>query len=250
MNSARTPHPTALPPLHAADWQTRYYSARSGGDFSDAVVVGNSLIFLLTDIAGDRNRAHTIAAEVQEMLHRRSPALFGAPGANMTDALAALAHEINLAILSSADAVCFSPTFLACFDMSLALMAYINAGGAPAVFRDSDGTRLLGNVTMPLGLFSHLTFEPSVQAFEPGALLLLVTKGIVDSQHGRDRFGVDRVSRILQSFVPGSARDLAETVVQQAHRFRQRPWYSLPRLPFAKPERIEDLTATVLQRPA
>ena len=250
MNSARTPHPTALPPLHAADWQTRYYSTRSGGDFSDAVVVGNSLIFLLTDIAGDRNRAHIIAAEVQEILRRRGPALFGAPGANMTDALAALAHEINLAILSSAGAVCFSPTFLACFDMSLALMAYINAGGAPAVFRDSDGTRLLGNVTMPLGLFSHLTFEPSVQAFEPGALLLLVTKGIVDSQHGHEHFGVERVSRILQSFPGGPAIKLAEGVVQKAHRFRRRPWYSRLGLPFTKPERVEDLTATVLQRPA
>jgi serine phosphatase RsbU (regulator of sigma subunit) len=247
MLSTRTPRPTILPPLPALDLQTRYYSARTGGDFFDAVVTHSRVIFLLTDIAGTSATAHTIAAEVQDTLHRRAPELFGA-SSNLTDAIAALAHDINQTILATAHRVCFSPTFLACFDNALGILAYVNAGGLPAFFRDNEGTRILGNVTMPLGLFTHLTYEPAVQAFEPDARLLIVTKGIVDAQRGRTPFGTDRLTQILQSCTVGSAFDLAETVVQQSHQFRKRPWYSPQNLPFAKPPRIEDLTAAVLQR--
>jgi serine phosphatase RsbU (regulator of sigma subunit) len=248
MLSTRTPRPTVLPSLPALDLQTRYYSARTGGDFFDVIAINSYVVFLLTDIAGIRDRAHTIATEVQDTLHRRGAALFGAANINMTDAVATLAHDINQTILTSAGGVCFSPTFLACFDTSVGILAYVNAGGAPAVFRDRDGTRILGSVTMPLGLFTHLTYEPAVQAFEPGARLLLVTKGIVDAQRGRNHFGLERLGRILDGFGESSACDLAETVVQQVHQFRELPWYSLRNLPFIKPERVEDLTATVLQR--
>ncbi len=248
MLSTRTPRPTVLPTLPALDLQTRYYSARTGGDFFDAIAIDSYAVFLLTDIAGTRDRAHTVAAEVQDTLQQRGAALFGAAKINMTDALATLAHDINQAILTSAGRACFSPTFLGCFDASTGILAYVNAGGVPAVFRDRDGTRILGSVTMPLGLFTHLTYEPAVQAFEPGARLLLVTKGIVEAQRGGDRFGVDRLSRMLDSSGEGSAYDLAESVVQEAHQLRKIPWYSLRNLPFARPERVEDLSAAVLQR--
>lgn len=186
---------------------------------------------------------------MQDIFHHRSPELFSATDANLTDAIAALAHDLNRTILTAAQRVCFSPSFLGCFDTALGLLAYINAGGVPALFRDSDGTRTLGSVTMPLGLFSHLTYEPAVQAFEPGARLLVVTKGVTDSERRRVLFGVDRVSQILQSATNCSAFGLAESVVQQAHQFQQPPWYSSRNLPFTKPEPTQDLTALVLQRP-
>jgi serine phosphatase RsbU (regulator of sigma subunit) len=167
----------------------------------------------------------------------------------MMDTLGILAHEVNQSIYSSAGGSRLAPTFLGCFNLPLGLLAYINSGAPPAIVRDSDGTRALGNVTMPLGLFTHLTFEPAIQAFEPGARLLLVTKGILEANRGREQFGVERATAVLENIPDGSAFDLCTVTLEDAHEFRKPPWYSPERLPFVKPQRAEDLTAVALVRP-
>jgi serine phosphatase RsbU (regulator of sigma subunit) len=245
----RTPLPTALPPLAGLDLQARYYSARTGGDFFDAATAGPHVVFLLTDIAGSRTDAHAIAAAIQDVFRLRVPQLFSGDGINMMDTLSTLAHEVNQAIYEAAGGSRLAPTFLGCFNLPLGLLAYINSGGQPAIFRDNDGTRILGHVTMPLGLFTHLTFEPAIQAFEPGARLLLVTKGVLEAQHGREQFGVERATAVLEHIPTSSALDLCRVTLEDANEFRKPPWYSLERLPFFKPQRTDDLTAVALIRP-
>jgi serine phosphatase RsbU (regulator of sigma subunit) len=164
------------------------------------------------------------------------------------DTLGILAHEINQSIYNAARGSLLAPTFLGCYNLDLSLLAYINSGGQPAIFRDSDGTRLLGHVTMPLGLFTHLTFEPAIQAFEPGAQLLLITKGILEATHDREQFGIERVTASVETLPPASAYDLCGAILKQAHEFRKLPWYSPEKLPFIKPEPNEDLTSVVLVR--
>jgi serine phosphatase RsbU (regulator of sigma subunit) len=249
LQPTRTPLPTALPPLQELDLHSRYYSSRTGGDFFDAVAAGPHVVFFLTDIAGGRAEAHTIASAAQDIFRLRVPQLFTTEVINMMDTLGIVAHEINQSIYEAAGGSRLSPTFLGCYNLPLGVMAYINAGGQPAIFRDSDGTRILGHVTMPLGLFTHLTFEPAIQAFEPGARLLLVTKGIFEARRGREQFGVERATAVLEHFPRGSAFDLCGIILDDAHEFSKPPWYSLERLRFAKPERAEDLTAVALVRP-
>ena len=246
---ARTPMPTALPPLKGLDLHARYYSSRTGGDFFDALAAGPHVVFFLTDIAGTRAEAHTIAAAAQDVFRLRVPQLFTAEVINMMDTLGILAREINQAIYEASGGSRLAPTFLGCFNLPLGLLAYINSGGQPAIFRDSDGTRVLGHVTMPLGLFTHLTFEPAIQAFEPGARMLLVTRGILEAQRGREQFGVERATAVLQNIPSGSAFDLCGVTLEDAHEFRKPPWYSKERLPFVKPQQLEDLTAVALVRP-
>jgi serine phosphatase RsbU (regulator of sigma subunit) len=245
----RTPLPTALPPLEGLDLRAHYHSARSGGDFFDAVAAGPYVVFLLTDIAGSRDVAHTIAAATQEVFRRRAPQLFTTDVINMMDTLGILAREVNQTIYESAGGSRLAPTFLGCFNLPLGLLAYINSGGPAPIFRDSDGTRTLGPVTMPLGLFTHLTFEPAIQAFEPGARMLLVTKGILEAQRGREQFGEERAIAVLEHISTSSALDLCGITLEDAHEFRKAPWYSRGRLPFTKPQRVEDLTAVALVRP-
>ena len=235
----RTPLPTALPPLQELDLHARYYSSRTGGDFFDAVAAGPHVVFLLTDIAGARADAHTIASAAQDTFRLRAPQLFSADSINMTDTLATLAHEINQAIYNAANGSRLAPTFLGCFNLPHGLLAYINSGGPPAIFRDSDGTRVLG----------HVTFEPAIQAFEPGARMLLVTKGILEAQRGREQFGVERATAVLENIPNGSAFDLCGIVLEDAHEFSKPPWYSPARLPFVKSPPAEDLTAVALVRP-
>src|SRR3984893_12478695 len=245
----RTPLPTALPPFQELDLHARYYSSRTGGDFFDAIAAGPHAVFLLTDIAGTRADAHAIASAAQDTFRLRDPQLFTTEVINMMDTLGILAHEINQAIYNAAGGSRLAPTFLGCFNLPLGLLAYINSGGPPAIFRDSDGTHLLGHVTMPLGLFNHLTFEPAIQAFEPGARMLLVTRGILEAQRGREQFGVERATAVLQNIPNGSAFDLCGVTLEDAHEFRKPPWDSPERLPFIKSQPVEDLTAVALVRP-
>jgi serine phosphatase RsbU (regulator of sigma subunit) len=245
----RTPLPTALPPFKELDLHARYYSSRTGGDFFDAVATGPYVVFFLTDIAGTRAEAHTVASAAQDVFRRRVPELFTTEVINMMDTLGILAHEVNQAIYEAAGGSRLAPTFLGCFNLPLGILAYINSGGQPAIFRDSDGTRVLGHVTMPLGLFTHLTFEPAIQAFEPGARMLLVTKGILEATRGREQFGVERATAVLENIPASSAFDLCGVTLEDAHEFRKPRWYSLERLPFVKSQPPEDLTAVALVRP-
>jgi serine phosphatase RsbU (regulator of sigma subunit) len=249
----RTPAPTTLPSLEGLDLRCYYHSARTGGDFFDALVLGPHVVFLMTDIAGTRDSAHSIASATQDTFRHRAPQLFGTPGANLTNAISILAHDINQTLTTACPGVCFSPTFLGCYDLTLGVLTYINAGGQPAIFSDSDGTRILTHACMPLGLFALLTYEPAFQAFEPGARLLLLTKGVIETGTGRVPVSTERFTHLLddhlQKHPDSSAQDLCKAILHQAHQHGRASWQSLAKLLFGKRERIEDRTAVVLARP-
>jgi serine phosphatase RsbU (regulator of sigma subunit) len=249
----RSPAPTSLPTLEGLDLRYHYHSARTGGDFFDALVLGPHVVFLLTDIAGTRDSAHVIASATQDTFRSRVPQLFGTPGTNLTDAISTLAHDINQTLTSATTGVCFSPTFLGCYDLSVGFLTYINAGGQPAIFRDRDGTRVLGHACMPLGLFALLTYEPAFQAFEPGARLLLLTKGVIEAPGHRAHIGTDRFTQVFDEHLRknpnSSARELCLAVLDQANQLAHTSWHSLSKLFSRKPERVEDRTAVVLARP-
>jgi serine phosphatase RsbU (regulator of sigma subunit) len=246
----RTPCPTNLSGVEGLDLHAQYHSARTGGDFFDALSVGSFVIFLLADIAGKKENTHGIAAEAQDAFRRRGREFFGAKDANVMDATAMLVQEINRTLIRAAHGVRFAPTFVGCYDLTLGVLAYVNAGGLTAVLRDSDGTRVLANVCMPMGLFTHLTYEPSMQAFEPGAKLLLVTKGVVDTKRGRTSFGVERVLRVLQAAKSESATEVCQDALKAAEEFKDVPWYKLHHLFAGQQEREDDLTALAVIRPA
>lgn len=243
----RTPRQTEIGQLPGIDLHAEYHAARTGGDFFDALVVGSRLIFIVTDIAGRRPETDTVAARIQDTFRKSSHEIFGATDVNLMDSIAHLAQEINHSIIDAKGCVCFAPTFAGCFDLTLDVMAYINAGGQPAVFRDRDGTRLLPNVSVPMGLFTHLVYEPSIQAFEPGARLLIVTKGVVESHRGRAQFGVDRVVRLLEETSADSAADICRSVLQAAADFQKPPRFGISRLR-SRRRRREDMTALAVTR--
>jgi hypothetical protein len=79
--------------------------------------------------------------------------------------------------------------------------------------------------------------------------MLLVTKGILEAQRGREQFGVERATAVLENIPNNSAFDLCGIVLEDAHEFRKPPWYSPQRLPFINSDPAEDLTAVALVRP-
>lgn len=240
------PRPTAWKQVEGLELHAEYFAPRTAGDFFDAMVAGTRVAFLLSDIAGRRAQALPIAIAAQEAFRAVAVKFFEAPGTNVMDQTAMLAQEINHAMIAAAGGGAhFAPTFVGCYDVQLGVMAYINAGGQTAVLKDSDGVRLLPNVTVPLGLFTHLTFEPSIHAFEPGAKLLLVTKGVTETPGASGQFGTAGVLRALEQNAAGSAAAICQAALKAADAFKVLPWYRS--FGFGKVEE-DDLTALVMVR--
>jgi serine phosphatase RsbU (regulator of sigma subunit) len=244
-----TPCPVNLTSLKGLDISARYHSDRCGGDFFDGLTIGFRQVFLLTDIAGPRSETHAIAAQAQVAFRQRSQELFEPVDANESDAIAILAHDVNRSLMEAANGVRFAPTFLGCFNANLGILTYCNAGRVLAVFREARSACVLERGGVPLGLFSHVTYEPAVLAFESMDKLLLVTKGVTESRRGAAEFGVKRVERLLEQSNGDSASQICDNVLREAYDFGNHPWSRVYDFLFtSRQRRSEDLTAVALVR--
>lgn len=246
-----SPRPANLPQFEGLDVSSAHNSDRCGGDFFDGLAIGSRVVFLLTDIAGRRPEVRDIAIQVQHEFRARAQVLFEPSGANESESIAALAHDVNHSLIEAAHGVRFAPTFLGCFNLTLGTLTYHNAGRLLAVFHDAEGVRVLESGGIPLGLFTHNLYEPAVLAFEPRAKLLLVTKGITERRRGAARFGSERVIQSLQNANTDSASRICEAVVQEAYDFGKHPRSRVHGLLHPRKRRSsEDLTAVALVRPS
>jgi serine phosphatase RsbU (regulator of sigma subunit) len=244
----RSPKPSNEGRYADVDLRARYTLARVGGDFFDCVLVGSHILFVLSDIAGRRVVADPIAAEVQDTFRRKGEELFSGANVNESEAIAELVHEVNASLMAAADGVHYAPSFFGCYNLPVSILTYINAGGQTALFRDGDGTRAMENGGMPLGLFTHMTHEPAVQAFEPEARMLLVTKGVIESARGRARFGVERLSTLLAESKTDSAEELCDATLEAVAAFKKGGDSLIGNLLSKKPKNSEDMTAVAMLR--
>jgi serine phosphatase RsbU (regulator of sigma subunit) len=242
------PYPANLTKLDGLDLMALYRAAHRSANFFDGLAIGQRVVFLLTDIAGARAEARALAVDVQTAFRQRAPELFGPSRANESEAISTLAYELNRSLMEAARGVHFAPAFLGCFSLALGILTYHNAG-LLAVFHDPEGARILQSGGMPLGLFTHNTYEPAVLAFRPRARLVLVTRAVMESRRGRFEVGAKRVERLLANVEADSALQICETVLQQAHASRHRPWTRFyDRLHYGKHLGNDDLTAVALVR--
>ena len=78
---------------------------------------------------------------------------------------------------------------------------------------------LLESNGLPLGLFSHATHDAQVWAMEPGAALLLVSRGLIESRSGSREFGLERLRDSLGKLSFGSATELSSGVLTAVQQF-------------------------------
>jgi sigma-B regulation protein RsbU (phosphoserine phosphatase) len=242
------PRPVNLPHFESLDVAARYNPARCGGDFFDAVAPSSRLLFLLTDIAGRRPETQAIAVEIQNVFHARAQDLFEDPDANESEGIALLARDINRSLIEAAGGVRFAPAFLGCYNLTLNILTYHYAGHFLAVFHDGQGTRVLEPGGIPMGLFTHSTYEPAVLAFDPHAKLLLVTEGITEGGRRSTKFFDDeRIRLLLENSTTDSASEICEAVLRAADDSANRPGSHALLRP-RKQKYRDDLTAVALVR--
>jgi len=211
---------TDVPKLRAAEFAAVYYGRRIAGDFYDFVrVTPDRVIFGLLDVAGGLGGTRSIVSAAQNTFRTVGKELFTQPDINEAEAIMELCQRLNQTVLEAADGVLSCPAFAGCYNESLGVVTYFNAGHTPGLLRDHTGVSELPATGLPLGLFSHLTTDARVMALEPGSILLLASRGIVEAKTDGEEFGLQRVEEILEGFQTGKPSDLCEAVLNEVQRF-------------------------------
>jgi len=247
----RKPQPSALPTMPSVNAGAAYRSARVGGDFFDFVQLdGTRLLFGMLDIAGRREEAMHLAAEVQTVMREHALKLL-APGTNLHEGLTQLALAVNRGIINAAKGVHNSPGFLACFDEELGTLAYINAGHTPALLSDQDGVSELAAAGVPFGLFSHAVHDAQVSVLRPGATLLIVSKGLTEARSGTKEFGFERVKQFLGSRIFRDAEAVCNDLLREVESFKNSASFWGPQvvIPGFAGSEPTDITAVAIMRP-
>ena len=178
----RTPAPLVTPVVDSMRLDLQYHKARSGGDFFDALTIGDSrLVFLMMDIAGQRTGAMDLAARVQDEFRIRTPELFKGI-VNESNALSEHCLHLNRTILGAAGRARMTAAFLGVLHSDVGTLTYINAGHVPGLLLAANSTEFLESTGLPLGLFSHATHEACFRVLPRGGALLMVSRGVVEAR--------------------------------------------------------------------
>jgi phosphoserine phosphatase RsbU/P len=219
MRNMRCPAPAALPKLADCTIAAMYRAARVGGDYYDFLRTESCIVFMFLDIAGKREEALDVAAAVQGRFQEVGPAIFADPAGNRNDQITDLTIELNRTIIEASHGVRCAPAFFGCYDESVGFLSYINAGHTPAILRDGDGITMFRAQGPPLGLFSHSTHDAQLSIVRPGAALVLVSKGLVESRGGSQEFGTERVREFLISREFHSAQEICSGLLVNVKQF-------------------------------
>jgi serine phosphatase RsbU (regulator of sigma subunit) len=149
--------------------------------------------------------------------------LFAPEEVNETEAMTELCLDLNRTILETAVGVRSCPAFAGCYNENLGIVSYFNAGHTPGFLRDHASVAQLPATGLPLGLFSHATSDSQVVALEPGAALLLASRGIVEAKCKDEEFGLEGVQHMLERAAGESANELCVSLLDKVQEFMCRP---------------------------
>ncbi|MGH9497398.1 MAG: PP2C family protein-serine/threonine phosphatase [Candidatus Sulfotelmatobacter sp.] len=217
------PVPTIFPRIEGADIAAVFSGERIAGDFYDSIRVSPERVLIgLLDAAGPRDANRNLLSAAQEVFRTVGPELFASPDINEADAMTELSLHINRKLLEVAAHVHPCPAFIACYHEKFGTLCYTNAGHTSGLLRDGKGIVELDSTGLPLGLFSHATADSRIVALEKGAILLLVSRGVIACErhpNSSDEFGLDRVKLSLQATTSGDAKSLCVSILNAASEF-------------------------------
>ena len=214
--------PTAaeFPPLSGAEISGMVQGKRVGGDFYGFLRANPCrVVFGLLDVAGNREENHAIVEATRQTFHELGCSSFADPEVNEADAMMQLCLELNLTIRRAASGVRSCPAFVGCYNEALGTVCYANAGHTPGLLRDPSGVTELPATGLPLGLFSASTYEAPFVALQPGASLLLVSRGVVEAAYKREEFGLGRVKEHFGRSSRENAREIAAGILDSVQQF-------------------------------
>jgi serine phosphatase RsbU (regulator of sigma subunit) len=218
-----------FPKIVGAEIAALTLGKRVAGDFYDSIRVGpQRTLFGLLDVAGRYENNRLILSAAQKIFRDGGVELFADVDVNESDAVSALSLRLNLGIMEAAGGVHSCPAFIACYHEKFGTLCYSNAGHTAGLLRDRSGIEELGSTGLPLGLFSHATADAPTVGMEKGAVLLLVSRGVVEGKCKDDtvedlEFGLERVKQHLRAETSPHAQALAESILKAVGEFSCEP---------------------------
>jgi sigma-B regulation protein RsbU (phosphoserine phosphatase) len=214
------PLSSEVPQLRNAAIAALYYGQRQAGDFYDFIRVHpQRVLFGLLDAAGNLEDTRAILSAAQRTFRTLGATLFAEDDVNEADAMSELCHQLNCTVLDAAKGVHSCPAFAGCYNEGLGIVCYCNAGHTPGLVRDHTGVVELPATGLPLGLFSHATSDALMVALEPGADLLLVSRGVVEGKRRGEEFGLNRVKQGFQNTREDSAKEICMMALDGIRQF-------------------------------
>jgi serine phosphatase RsbU (regulator of sigma subunit) len=234
--------PGEFPRIDGAEIAATTYGKRVAGDFYDSLRVGpERIIFGLLDVAGRRENNQSILTAAQKIFRESGASLFAGEDINEAEAMVGLCLRLNRGVMEAAEGVHSCPAFIGCYHERFGTLCYTNAGHTPGLLRDSTSITELASTGLPLGLFSHATCDAPTVAMEKGAVLLLVSRGVVEGKCKDDNaedleYGLERVKDRLHTDTSTNAQALSAAILNSVGEFTCDPLVP------------DDMTALVLAR--
>jgi serine phosphatase RsbU (regulator of sigma subunit) len=217
---SRDPVHPDVPSLRQAEIAAAYYDQRAGGDLYDFIRVNpKRVLFGLLDVAGRAENNREIVTAARDTFRAVGAEALADDDANEAEGMVRLCLELNRTILNAAGRVCASPAFAGCYNEDLGLICYFNAGHTPGLVRDKTGISELPATGLPLGLFSHATCDAPMVVLQPGAALVLVSKGVVEGKCAGNEYGIAGVENSLRQTPAANARELCVAMIDGIQDF-------------------------------
>jgi len=209
-----------FPQLSGADIAGLIQGKRVGGDMCGFLRANPSrVVFGLLDVAGSQEENHAIVEAARQTFYELGCKSFTDPEVNEADAMMEFCLELNLTVRRAASGVRSCPAFIGCYNEALGTVCYANAGHTPGLLRDPSGVTELPATGLPLGLFSASTYEAPFVALQPGASMLLVSRGVVEAAYKHEEFGLHRVKEHLERASRENAREIATVILAGVQEF-------------------------------
>ena len=222
---ALEPVPGEFPKIDGAEIAATTYGKRVAGDFYDSLRVSpERILFGLLDVAGRRESNQSILSAAQQIFRTLGAELFAGTDINEAEAITTLCLRLNRGLMEAAAGIHSCPAFIACYHEKFGTLCYTYAGHTPGLLRDSTGVVELASTGLPLGLFSHATCDAPTVALEKCAVLLLVSRGVVEGKCKGDKtedleFGLERVKECLQADRSPNAQALCGAILNTVGEF-------------------------------
>ena len=179
-----------------------------GGDFYEVVSGTDGRLVLIGDVTGHGVTAATVTALLRHGL-RFAARDHGGPAAILSRLDEALRQRAGLPLCT---ALC------ACLDDRSVTVS--SAGHPPALIVATDGTiRELPAPGPLLGAFADAEWTQELVPVQAGDLVLLYTDGVTEMVGGRDRFGLDRLGRLLAEHAGASPQQLLAALERALEAF-------------------------------
>jgi len=234
--------PGEFPPMNGAEIAATTYGKRVAGDFYDSLRVSpERILFGLLDVAGRRENNQSILSAAQKIFRTSGASLFSGADINEAEAMVSLCLQLNRGVMEAAAGVHSCPAFIGCYHEKFGTLCYTNAGHTPGLLRDSTTITELASTGLPLGLFSHATSDAPTVAMEKGAVLLLVSRGVVEGKCKDDKnedleYGLERVKECFHLEPSMHAQTISAAILNSVGEFTCDPLVP------------DDMTALVLAR--